>query len=82
VSEDYGDVDPEESKRRRASHRKNSAEILRARGIPFESKNAGAHLIVGDPPVADFWPGTGLWILRKGGSGRGVFNLLKRVGAP
>jgi hypothetical protein len=82
VSEDYGGVDPEESKRRRASHRKNSAEILRAHGVPFELKSGGVHLVIGEPPFADFWPGTGLWISRGGRiRGRGVFNLLKVIGA-
>lgn len=38
----------EASQQRRASNRANSAALLRANGVPFESKNGGAHLIVRD----------------------------------
>lgn len=72
----------EESEARRRGNRENSAKILRERGIAFESKNAGAHLIVTHGEhVADFWPGTGKFQIR--GSGkykRGVFVLLKDLG--
>ncbi len=70
----------EEKKAKKAANRKSSPEILKARNIEFEEKNAGAHLIVkvADGKTADFWPGTGLFIIRGGGRrGRGVFNLLK-----
>lgn len=70
------------SQERRASNRENSAELLRGRGVPFEEKNDGAHLIVRyGGKVADFWPGTGKYNVR--GSGvykRGVFRLLKELG--
>jgi len=71
-----------ESEARRADNREKSAVILAERGIQFETKNMGAHLIVShDGKVADFWPGTGKYIPRGGGRpGRGVFNLLKRLG--
>ena len=72
----------EESRIRRASHRESSAKVLADHGISFESKNDGAHLIVkhGDN-IADFWPGTGKFIIRGSAKyGRGVFNLLKRIG--
>lgn len=62
---DMGDIFNEmreASQKRRASNRENSAEILTRARIPFESKNDGAHLIV-DGRI-DFWPGTGLWIVR------------------
>lgn len=65
---------------RRANNRASSPEVLRQRGIPFESKNGGAHLIVTlGELVIDFWPGTGKFITRGANSktGRGVFNLLK-----
>ncbi len=65
---------------RRASNRASSSTFLRERGVPFVSKNLGAHLIVGAPPFADFWPGTGLWIERASGrKDRGVFRLLKAL---
>jgi hypothetical protein len=71
-----------ESAERRAKNRQSSAEMLAERGIQFETKNMGAHLVVShDGKVADFWPGTGKYIPRGGGRpGRGVFNLLKLLG--
>ena len=69
----------EESKIRRALNRESSAKVLRSNGFPFESKNDGAHLIVGFG-IADFWPGTGKWTIRKTGeSGRGVFPLMRKL---
>lgn len=65
---------------RRANNRESSPRILAERGISFESKNEGAHLIVTiGGMVVDFWPGTGKFITRgpKSKTGRGVFNLLK-----
>ena len=63
------------SQEKRERNRAASTAILRRVGIPFESKNDGAHLIV--LYAIDFWPGTGLWIVRKTKKkGRGVRNLL------
>lgn len=79
-AEIYGGM-AEESKRRRAGNRENSAKILAENGVGFESKNIGAHLIVKGPSITvDFWPGTGKWIVRGGKTGRGVFNLMKLEG--
>lgn len=78
----WRDVKPamqEASRQRRASNRDNSAALLRANGVQFDSKNGGAHLIVhgGAGRVFDFWPGTGLWIERgKKQRYRGVHSLL------
>ena len=70
----------EESKERGAGHREQSPKLLDAAGIPFESKNGGAHLIVeGNECYIDFWPGTGKWISRNGKRGFGVRNLIKYV---
>jgi hypothetical protein len=71
------------SKAARASNRSNSAKILADRGIEFESKNDGAHLIVtGANGAVDFWPGTGKFIARGiNKSGRGVFNLIRHLEA-
>lgn len=70
----------ERSKTRRASNRENSAEMLEQAGIPFVSKNEGAHLIVeGRECYIDFWPGTGKWHSRDGAKGFGVRNLLEFV---
>lgn len=50
---------------KRANNRDDSAAILSRAGIVFESKNIGAHLIVqAGAKTVDFWPGTGLWIVR------------------
>lgn len=50
---------------KRADNRAASADLLRSAGIPFESKNNGAHLIVSAMgKTIDFWPGTGLWMVR------------------
>lgn len=74
----------EASKQRRAYNRDNSASLLRANGVQFESKNAGAHLIVRDGAggTFDFWPGTGLWQMRGSTQrSRGVRALLGRIKA-
>lgn len=84
MSEYWKDVKPwlkEESAKRREENKNNSASILTASGVSFESKNDGVHLIVKhNSTVVDFWPSTGKWIVRKGKSGRGVFQLLKHLG--
>ena len=68
---------------KRARNRESSAEILREVGIEFTALNSGAHLFVrGRAGEADFWPGTGLWVMRgTGRRGRGVWRLIKIVGA-
>lgn len=70
----------EESIRKRQANRQLSAAVLEKAGIPFEVKNAGAHLIVesGQGKI-DFWPGTGKWKMRSGREGRGVKELVKAV---
>lgn len=65
---------------KRATNRENSLKILSDAGIECEVKNYGAHIIV--RKSLDFWPGTGLWKDRKTKKeGRGVFRLLKHIGA-
>ena len=50
-------------------------------GIPFTSHNGGIHLIVDGPDgKIDFWPSTGKWIFRTGEKGRGVRNLINKIG--
>lgn len=47
---------------KRANNREQSAELLKAAGIRFDTKNMGAHLIVyALGKTFDFWPGTGKW---------------------
>lgn len=52
-------------KEKRASNTEQSTELLKKHKIGFQSKNGGAHLVVtaGNYDV-DFWPSTGLWIIR------------------
>lgn len=68
---------------KRADNRESSAEYLAQRGIPFVSKNGGAHLVVeGKDCFIDFWPGPGKWHSRCGKKGFGVRNLVAFIGAP
>lgn len=64
---------------KRASNREQSAELLRAEGLSFVERNAGAHITVfARGQIIDFWPGTGLWIVQGSTQrNRGVRNLLK-----
>lgn len=55
----------ERDKAKRADRREDAPELLTKAGIPFESRNSGAHLVVtAERRVIDFWPGTALWIVR------------------
>jgi hypothetical protein len=66
------------SQDKREKNRETSANILQKKEINFIVKNYGTHLIVeGKNGLIDFWPGTGKFIARNGGKGRGVFNLIK-----
>ena len=64
----------------RRDKRKEGASALAGVGIPFLSKNYGAHLIVNPRSASkrvDFWPGTGLWRNYWGKpEGRGLDSLL------
>jgi hypothetical protein len=80
----WRDVKPvmiEASKQKRAQNREMSAKILTHVGISYESKNQGAHLILsaGDK-VINFWPGTGLWVIRGSKKQhRGIRHLIAHV---
>lgn len=55
----------EQKQAKRANNREQSAAILARSGISFETKNNGAHLVVvAGSKTVDFWPGTGLWLVR------------------
>jgi len=81
---DMGDVWRElnaQRQKKRADNRDASTRNLTAAGIAFETRNGGVHLIVhGAGLTVDFWPGTGLWVVR-GMSKRcyGVRHLIKRL---
>lgn len=66
---------------KRAANRDASPRLLTEAGIVFESKNFGAHLIVGPARAWDFWPGTGRWSSRSAPAvtGFGVRNLINRI---
>lgn len=72
-----------ESQAKREGNRNYGAQQLTAKGIAFESKNGGAHLIVRHAGrVLDFWPGTGRWIQRgTEAKHRGVASLIRFVKA-
>lgn len=78
---DYWRGMAEASKHKRAANRANSADLLRQAGVEFESKNGGAHLVVyGVDRTFDFWPGTGLWVVRHSSDKRrGVRGLIKKA---
>ena len=82
---DMGEVFREMTRYKKAKRKDNthkSTKILQDRGVDFESKNGGAHLIVRKMIyVIDFWPSTGIWIDRATKvKKRGVFPLLKYIG--
>lgn len=70
----------EYSQNKRADNRIKAQETLAEHGINFQVKNFGAHLIVtGKDGVYDFWPGTGLYMLRNTSKKeRGIFNLISK----
>jgi hypothetical protein len=70
----------DQRREKKAGNRASSTALLQERGVQFESKNDGVHLIVrGNGAVVDFWPSTGKFIVRGGRTGRGVFKLLRIV---
>ena len=66
---------------KRMTNKIRSTQILVDEGIRFVSKNNGTHLIISYfNKIVDFWPTTGLWRVRNGIKGRGIFNLIKHLG--
>lgn len=81
VGEYWKDVKPEMlrfSKLKRAANRENAERLLLNERLKFVVKNNGAHIIVSMKYAdIDFWPGTGLWIMRGSSKRhRGVTSLL------
>lgn len=69
----------QENAQKRAKNRQSSAELLKAKEVPYNVHNNGAHLVIRFGIFwIDFWPGTGLWHARipVDHHGRGVFNLI------
>lgn len=65
---DMGDVFNElrvEKQQKRRDNTLYSTALLQRAGVLFTVKNGGAHLVVlAGPHEVDFWPSTGLWIVR------------------
>lgn len=82
---DMGDVFNawrEQKQAKRANNTKQSTALLQRAGVIFDSLNGGAHLVVqAGPSIVDFWPSTGLWIVRgrKTEKRRGVRKLIDFV---
>ena len=68
---------------KRAGNRQHSAVLLREAGVGFSTRNDGAHLIIErGGKIIDFWPGTGLWVVRgQQKRHRGVRSLIQSVAA-
>lgn len=65
---------------KRKSNKEYGLEFLKRKNIPFVDLNNGAHVrLVFDGETIDFYPSTGLYILKDGTRGRGIFNLWKLV---
>jgi hypothetical protein len=77
LGEMYAEWKKEKQEKKIANH-DNSIELLKEKKVPFKMFS-NDHLRVGE---YDFWPSTGLFIhLKTKKRGRGVFNLLKKIGA-
>lgn len=87
---DMGDVFNEmraEAKKKRADNTVRSTALLQRAGVLFTVKNGGAHLVVlAGPHEVDFWPSTGLWIVRgqkaKRGGVRKLIEFVERSRRP
>ena len=70
------------SKEKKLSNIESARELFKHHNIDYEEKNNGVHWIVVSPlkdnEIVDYYPSTGKWIYRKGGTGRGVLNLLRK----
>ena len=65
---------------KRKANREYGLEFLKRKNIPFVDLNNGVHVrLVFDDETIDFYPSTGLYILKDGTRGRGIFNLWKLV---
>jgi hypothetical protein len=50
---------------KRRANTMSSTQMLQEAGVTFESKNGGTHLVVSAlGHVIDFWPSSGVWIMR------------------
>jgi len=72
----------ERKKLKKKSNIEHSTYLLIDKGFDIDIRNNGAHLIVShNSKIADFWPSTGKFNIRgESGYGRGVKNLIKKMG--
>ena len=68
-----------DNQEKREQNRENSTDLLIQTGISFKEHNYGLHLVIQhNEDIIDFYPSTGLWIIRKKNyQRRGVKKLLK-----
>ena len=72
----YNDL-KEASKQKKIENLSSSLQLLEDNNIRFQ-KFSNTHIRIGD---YDFWPSTGLFRnIKTNKSGRGVFNLMRRLG--
>ena len=65
---------------RHLPNREYNLAFLKSKDIPFVDLNDGVHVrVVLDGETIDFYPSTGLYILKDGTRGSGIFNLWKLV---
>jgi hypothetical protein len=71
----------EDKKKKKASNLEFSTNELIKRGVSFESKNGGVHLVIESlDGLIDFWPSTGKFKVRASNEyKRGLRNLLKHL---
>lgn len=70
----------EARKKKRKANKEYNLGFLKRKNIPFVELNNGVHVrLVFDDETIDFYPSTGLYILKDGTRGRGIFNLWKLV---
>ena len=64
----------EARKKKRKSNREYGLGFLKRKNIPFVELNNGVHVrLVFDGETIDFYPSTGLYILKDGNRSRGIF---------
>jgi hypothetical protein len=67
----------DDRKEKKRSNLEFSTKMLEERGIFFDKKNGGSHLIVvHNQKTYDFWPSTGKYKMRGGQYRRGIRNML------
>ena len=78
---DFNAAKRQMQRQKRKANLEYSTKFLERKGIPFKDLNNGVHLRVEAKggAVIDFWPSTGLWILKDGTRNRGIFNLYKYI---